>query len=680
MKYFPKSAICMMCLSIFCSALFGISADPPSGYYDSAIGLSGTALRNALHEIIDDHQRLIYTDETRPVLAAADEDSSNSSNILDVYKNASYAKTDTTSWNQEHAWPKSYGFPDDVSCNYPYTDCHHLFACDASYNSTRGNIPYDFCVSDCTAYPALPLESGMANYRSGSGNTGAWEVWPGRRGDVARALLYLDVRYEGGTHGISGCAEPDLILTNDRENIVTTDTNVSIAYMGILDTLLQWHQMDPVDDKERYRNDVVYQNQGNRNPFIDHPEWVAEIWNSSPTPTPTSTSTSTPTPTPTPTPIIGISPGDIVINEIDYDDPGVDTESFIELKNVSFNTIDLSHIQVIGFNGATSETYFTFTPQSEDLHSGQYHVLGTQNDSSDVSVDIDETMSGVSGIQNGPDGIYIRLSSDPDTIIDSVSYESELMHPAGSTDTGNAGTDIPDSGFYSLSRLPDGADANNNSVDFVFKEATPGESNGNAPTPTPIIVISPGDIVINEIDYNDPGIDSESFIELKNVSSNTIDLSCIQVIGFNGATSETYFTFTPQSKDLHSGQYHVLGTQNDSSDVSVYIDETMSGVLSIQNGPDGVYIRLSSPPYTIIDSVSYQSDLVHPAGSTDTGNAGTDSPDTSFYSLSRLPDGADANNNSVDFVLKEATPGVSNGNAPTPTPTPTPQYSGFIIH
>jgi hypothetical protein len=91
---------------------------------------------------------------------------------------------------------------------------------------------------------------------------------------VARALFYLDVRYEG-THGATGVAEPDLILTDNRSLITTSGgVNASIAYIGLLSNLIAWNKADPVDDLERHRNDVVYSFQGNRNPFIDNPGLV----------------------------------------------------------------------------------------------------------------------------------------------------------------------------------------------------------------------------------------------------------------------------------------------------------------------------------------------------------------------------------------------------------------------
>src|SRR5690606_28163476 len=70
----------------------------------------------------------------------------------------------------------------------------------------------------------------------------------------------------------TGQSEPDLELTDDRSKIVKTSS--SPAYMGLLSTLIDWHLSDPPDDAERARNDVVYSFQGNRNPFIDHPEWA----------------------------------------------------------------------------------------------------------------------------------------------------------------------------------------------------------------------------------------------------------------------------------------------------------------------------------------------------------------------------------------------------------------------
>ena len=272
------------------------SLGPPDGYYATANNTSPETLRASLHEIIDDHVRVPYTHssnlDTWDVLEVADQDPIDSSQILDVYRNASYEKFGggNSLYNREHAWPKSFGFPDDLVSNYPYTDVHALFLSNDSYNSSRGNKPYAACTAACGERSTeenhgigggLGIYPGNSNWTTGSGPTGTWETWSGRRGDVARALLYLDVRYEGGQHA-SGNAEPDLVLTDDRSKIAVSGENTTgTAYMGLLSVLLQWHVEDPVDDRERVRNETVFGAQANRNPFIDHPEWVACVFGSS---------------------------------------------------------------------------------------------------------------------------------------------------------------------------------------------------------------------------------------------------------------------------------------------------------------------------------------------------------------------------------------------------------------
>ena len=284
---------CLAAVVLFGPAA-GLLAQPPADYYDTIDSSSATALRSTLHEVIDDHTRYPYTastTDTWDILNMADEDPNNTGNILDVYRNASYPKIPggVGAYNREHAWPKSYGFPNDGSTNYPYTDCHHLFTSDAGYNSSRSNKPYRFCDAGCSENPTLFNDGrgggsgtypGNSNWTSGSFSTGTWETWSGRRGDVARAMFYMDLRYEGGIHGVTGISEPDLGLTDDDTLIdaFNTGVNESMAFMGILSDLLIWHELDPVDGLETWRNEVVFAFQGNRNPFIDHPEWVRCIY------------------------------------------------------------------------------------------------------------------------------------------------------------------------------------------------------------------------------------------------------------------------------------------------------------------------------------------------------------------------------------------------------------------
>jgi endonuclease I len=231
-----------------------LSAEPPAGYYDSANGLSGNALRRALHNVIKNHTVLPYsssTTDTRVALKMLDEDPNNTDNVLLHYKGTSVPKSDFgDTWNREHLWPQSLG----ADVRPPETDLHHMFAEDASINSSRSNSVFDNVYPDYT-------KSGYGNYWTGT----RFEPRTPQKGDVARALFYMDVRYEG-TDG-----ESDLVLMDT--------TSPSYAQMGVLPALIQWNQIDPPDARECQRNDLIYSVfQHNRNPFVDHPEYVYLIW------------------------------------------------------------------------------------------------------------------------------------------------------------------------------------------------------------------------------------------------------------------------------------------------------------------------------------------------------------------------------------------------------------------
>lgn len=192
---------------LLCSAFVAgqVAAEPDSGYYDTADQSSSQAMRDSLHEIIDDHTRFPYTSsatDTWDVLEVADENQDDSNQIMTIYRNATYTKQGGGNdfYNRKHTWPKSYGFPDDFSGNYPYTDMHHLFLADSGYNSSRSNKPYDNCDPSCLekatetnndrggvggAYP------GDSSWTDGSYTNGRWETWDGlnRPGCYGDSLL-----------------------------------------------------------------------------------------------------------------------------------------------------------------------------------------------------------------------------------------------------------------------------------------------------------------------------------------------------------------------------------------------------------------------------------------------------------------------------------------------------------
>ena len=125
-------------------------------------------------------------------------------------------------------------------------------------NAERGHKFFDESHPENPAHPEAPLCST---------DNDSWEPPESIKGDIARAMFYMDIRYEGDHD------EPDLQLTDNPAEI-TTEGNK----MGRLSTLLNWHLQDPVSPEEKSRNNAVFTHQKNRNPFIDHPEWVTKIW------------------------------------------------------------------------------------------------------------------------------------------------------------------------------------------------------------------------------------------------------------------------------------------------------------------------------------------------------------------------------------------------------------------
>ena len=237
-----------------------VPSTQPAGYYNSTNGLADVALRQALQDIIADPVTVraqTYADVI-DILKEADQNPENSNQVWLVYSEEGRPKLDlqtssnnTGKWNREHTYPRSRGGFGDIeddeiadgidvfwttkadSLRHGNSDAHALRAADASENSSRGNKHY-------------------GDYNGPTGTLGSF------KGDVARSVLYMAIRYNG-LEVVDGF--PD-----------------TTGQLGDLATLLDWHRNDPPDDFEMNRNNVVYNWQKNRNPFIDQPLMVEYIW------------------------------------------------------------------------------------------------------------------------------------------------------------------------------------------------------------------------------------------------------------------------------------------------------------------------------------------------------------------------------------------------------------------
>lgn len=237
-----------------------VSSTQPGSYYNSLDGLADIALRQALQDIIANPNVVraqTYADVI-DILKEADQNPLNSNQVWLVYTEQGRAKLDLQTgsnnngkWNREHTFPRSRGGFNDIeaddiadgidvfwttkadSLRHGNSDAHALRAADGPENSARGNQHY-------------------GQYIGPVANQGSFY------GDVARSVLYMEIRYNG------------LEVVNGFPDVT--------GQLGDLNTLLDWHRNDPPDDFEMNRNNVVYTWQFNRNPFIDQPDLVEYIW------------------------------------------------------------------------------------------------------------------------------------------------------------------------------------------------------------------------------------------------------------------------------------------------------------------------------------------------------------------------------------------------------------------
>jgi endonuclease I len=230
-------------------------ADP--GYYDVTSGKAGAQLLQTLGEIVATNRNLGYltTPNARDSLYAFVDDPDGDDQIIDLYTGraaavVSRASAAAAGFNTEHVWPQSRGANIDFAAG---ADLNILFTSDSMANRVRSNAPFGVVTH------AVQWTGGTGTEVSRLGlnaqGTMVFEPRPSKRGDVARAVFYFHTRYYG-------VRPPGFSLAN---------FNLEES------TLYQWAAADPPDTFELNRNAMVCRAQGNRNPFVDHPEFLVAI-------------------------------------------------------------------------------------------------------------------------------------------------------------------------------------------------------------------------------------------------------------------------------------------------------------------------------------------------------------------------------------------------------------------
>ena len=194
-----------------------------------------------------------------------------------------------TGINREHVWPQSHGFKASSGAEGPAgTDLHHLVAADGYVNqSVHNNDPYGYVSQEANKGNRPSTKNNKVGVAKNSSDndlgTRVFEPQDQDKGDIARACFYMVAMYNNFAHetGVVTEFDPSLNLvsyiTKGEASEASSDTEV-VVY-GNLHDLLEWNKLDPVDEYEIHRNDLIYNNyQHNRNPFIDFPEWADIAW------------------------------------------------------------------------------------------------------------------------------------------------------------------------------------------------------------------------------------------------------------------------------------------------------------------------------------------------------------------------------------------------------------------
>lgn len=270
-----KSYFLLFLLSSF------IGLAQPAGYYDTATG-NGYTLKTQLFNIIGPHTKIAYSPGLWNLYPSSD--AKPDGKVWDIYSsciftfgtvatggnqdNGTGGNLPCERFNREHTFPKSWF--GGVAGTEMYSDAFHVMPTDKKINGLRGNLAYGI-VGTNTIPASYSTTCKVGNNIAANGpNITVFEPSDEYKGDVARNYFYMATCYQ---NVISSWQTID-----PSGDAFLDGTNTKVYEQWALDMLYQWHLSDPVSAKEIARNNAVYAVQGNRNPFIDHPEWVQRIW------------------------------------------------------------------------------------------------------------------------------------------------------------------------------------------------------------------------------------------------------------------------------------------------------------------------------------------------------------------------------------------------------------------
>ena len=376
-----------------------IFAQIPTGYYDGTAGLSGSALKTKLSSIISSgHQTKSY-DALDDEYPNSDKDSyyEKDGTVLDIYsenptetdpyvyqfgvKKCGNYKIEGDCYNKEHIFPQGYF----NKASPMVSDIHHIVPTDGKVNGMRSNFPFGNVGSSVSYTSKNGSKLGTSNSVNYSGKV--FEPINEFKGDVARMIFYFATRYEAK-------------LKDFDANDILTNTSFPGIQSWELEVLKQWHTQDPVSQREIDRNNAAYTYQRNRNPFIDHPEYVALIWGT------TTPDTEAPT-TPTNLIVTGSTSSTISLSWTDSTDNIMVATYDIYLDGTLKTSSSSNSITVTGLNPSTTYSFYVKAKDAAGNTSSQSNTTtGTTtentggNDGGSTTSCGTEDFEGVSGAVN----------------------------------------------------------------------------------------------------------------------------------------------------------------------------------------------------------------------------------------------------------------------------------------
>ena len=566
-------------LFLIAIATYNITFCQEAYYNDVDKSLHGLALKDALAaKIIATHTRTLEYTSSEPdvwdATKATDENSSNTSQVILYYGWEDGSDADITNdlyrsknlqdngsgasfvWNREHVFPKSLANPKlDTDVPGASTDAHHLRAADRGRNSERNNRKYGRGTGT-SKYSSVDFHQGLDGP-----NTAAWYPGDQWKGDAARMIMYMYLRYG------SVCL-PTAVGVGSKE--FTEDE--------MIDLFLQWNVEDPVSDIEIARNTYHentsnYAAQGNRNPFIDNPYLATRIWG-------------------------GNSAEDRWNYYIPTDTEAPSTPTNITLNNITLNSINVSwnastdNIGVTGYNvyvdgvlktqttntnvtiaNLNTNTTYSFTVLAKDLINNMSATSTAVNGTTlqDVQAPTIPTNLIVSNETDSSFKVSWNASSDNNIV---SGYEVYLDNVLNTTTTNNFHTitGLEKSTTYTVEVLAFDGD-NNKSAKSTPKNATTTEGTSNGVT----------ELFISE--YAEPSSGNNKAIEIVNLTASTINLSEYSIQKqYNGGSWVDDYDLG--NTDIIPGDVFVI-VHADTNDTKLLAEKDLFGPPNINTSPYG---------------------------------------------------------------------------------------------